>query len=146
MVGYYRPQVEESSEINKEALGATQAYGVRIWTGISTSVHKPVNIVATKGWDVGKITSGRGPEVITIGYMSAVVINLYDSNRPTHICEGTFKCKMSSTYITCGNCGFQYREENNHLTVWLKYVKCSRWCHDSCFITLKQLFLCAKCK
>jgi hypothetical protein len=69
-VGFNRPQVENFFKVFKEALDTTHADGLKIWnmdeTGIS-NVHKPVNIVATKGAKiVGKVTSGERGQTVTV--------------------------------------------------------------------------------
>ncbi len=69
-VGFNKPQVVNFYQVYKEFLDATPADGLRIWnmdeTGIS-SVHKPVNIIASKGVrSVGKVTSGEPGQTITV--------------------------------------------------------------------------------
>ena len=69
-VGFNRPQVEKFYGVFAEALDKTHADALRIWnmdeSGIS-NVHKPVNIVATKGArSVGKITSGEKGKTVTV--------------------------------------------------------------------------------
>lgn len=69
-VGFNRPQVTTFYNVLKETLDKTHADALRMWnmdeTGIS-NVHKPVNIVATKGArSVGKITSGERGQTVTV--------------------------------------------------------------------------------
>jgi len=75
-VGFNRPQVSKFYEVYKEVLDSTHVDALKVWnmdeTGVS-NVHKPVNIIATKGArSVGKITSGeRGKTVTVICAMNA---------------------------------------------------------------------------
>lgn len=69
-VGFNRPQVARFYDVFKEALDKTNADALRVWnmdeTGLS-NVHKPVNIIATKGARaVGKITSGERGKTVTV--------------------------------------------------------------------------------
>jgi hypothetical protein len=71
-VGFNRPQVEHFFQVFKEVLDTTHVDGLKIWnmdeTGISNvGLHKPVNIVATKGAKtVGKVTSGERGQTVTV--------------------------------------------------------------------------------
>ena len=69
-VGFNHPQVKKFYSVFAEALDITHADALRIWnmdeSGIS-NVHKPVNIVATKGAQSdGKITSGEKRKTATV--------------------------------------------------------------------------------
>lgn len=69
-VGFNKPQVEKFFEAYQGVLTNHQYSPMRVWnmdeTGI-TNVHKPMNIIATKGArEVGKMTSGEKGKTVTV--------------------------------------------------------------------------------